>query len=321
MRLVRRAALGLAAAGLVVTSLVVGAAPQAGAGTTSLPPSPLDLIAQVGAILNAQSQTERALLSLDAQIRNELNGTTGGFVYNLASDAIQALVGPLKDIVSDVKEVHKDLVEARAYASRMRGTWWPKEWRAYDGFQRKTYGGRTGKPPYGCMFPLPGPPPPGLNPTCEATRTLVKTSYNYQPTAVLMATPVPPVAGTGVYPNGMLARRTYAKAYGSVVEVGSATLETLTAARAIVGDAKDYPGNKLFEAILQVLGEHRLTTALGHILADRLPLVKRIQTDTASLTTCLNAAGTMLRRAFTGWGNAPKLSTTPKPATCASTTP
>ncbi len=307
-RLFRRAALGVAAGGLVSVSLVAGSVPLAGATTA---PSPLDLIAQVGAVVNAQSATEAQLLSIDAQIRNALNGTTAGYVYNLASDAIQAVTGPLKDLVTGVKNATKHLAAAHTRTATMR-TWWTRERTAY--LEMQTNSSRA--PRWSCWFTTP--PPPGPNTACLAARAAISTDFNRLPTAVLAATPPPPAANVGVEPNGVLARKEYAAPYSSIEDVASAALETLTAARAIVGDAKDYPSNKLFEAILQGLGEHRLTTALGKVVADKLPLEKGIQNVMTTIAkTCMGTAQTMVDYAFAGWGNvAPGPTSPPAPTKC-----
>lgn len=307
-RLFRRAALGVAAGGLVSASLVAGSAPLAG-GTT--PPSPLDLIAQVGAVVNAQSVTEAKLLSIDAQIRNALNGTTAGYLYNLASDAIQAVTGPLTDLVTGVKDARKHFATAHTRTANMR-TWWTRERTAYHKMQTDS----SRAPRWSCWFTTP--PPLGPNAACLVARTAIKTDFNRLPTAVLAATPPPLAANLGVEPNGVLARNEYAAAYSSIEDVASAALETLTAARAIVGDAKDYPSNKLFEAILQVLGEHRLTTALGKVVADKLPLERSIQKVMTTIAkTCMGTAQTMVNYAFTGWGNVvPGRTSPPAPTKC-----
>ncbi len=341
--LLRRAALGLTAVGLVSVALVaVTTTAQAGAsrtatatsatatatsatatatsatatatsatatatsaaGSTPTPPSPLDLIAQVGAVANAQSRTEAALLSLDAQIRNSLNGTTAGYVYNLASDAVQALTGPLKDIVTGVTNAQKELVEARARTIAMRA-WWTKEHDAYANLRGSSWAAENpGTTRWTC-----DPATPAYA-TCTRWRIAVITSYNHVSTTVLVAKPPPPAADNGTYPNGMLARNAYSDAYGSVVDVAGAAVESLTAARAIVGDAKDYPGNKLFEAILQVLGEHRLTTALGKVVADRLPLVNGIKSSIANVSNCLSSATTMANFALSNLADVTMAGTT-----------
>lgn len=119
VRASRLAARGVPVLTFTSGSLLVGAAPAPTPSTASSPPSPLDLITEVEGVVNAQSRTEAALLSLDAQVRNGLNGTTGGYVYSLASDAIQALNGPLKELASGVTNAREDFVAAFRHANSM----------------------------------------------------------------------------------------------------------------------------------------------------------------------------------------------------------
>ena len=205
---------------------------DASGSSTPTPPSWLDLVSQMGQIANSQSGTEAALLTVDAAIRNGLNGTTAGYVYDLASDVAQLSLD-LRDLIRNSVQLTKQVTAANAM-SQVAITAWNKEYTAY----RKWY----------ADIQMPGACSSSTSPCAREGKTVEMTW-----TTALSS------ASTGAY-------REYGLAISTLDEVATDATEVLLGARAITGDAKDYPGNKEFEAAVQVIGEHRVATFIGKLV-------------------------------------------------------
>ncbi|MGH8989212.1 MAG: hypothetical protein ACRDXC_11580 [Acidimicrobiales bacterium] len=287
LRQLRRVGAGAITCGIALALVVAapGAHGVPAGASKPTPPSPLDLVAQAGQIANASSATEAQLLALDAGFRDSLNGTTAGYVYAIASDAVQAVVGPLKDLVKAMADLRKDVADAgRDYVATVAA--WQKEaveQRAFIPTTNKTAGAWTNT----CWAPK--------NTACLAAAAKVADAYATG--GNIRVCPTPPGAET-VCDAATKARIAYQAVTRNNEDLLEDAVEASFAARAIVGDAKDYPGNKLFEAILQVLGEHRISQALGKAASYLSPLRAIVSSRTKAVQSCTSTGWTI---ASAGW--------------------
>jgi hypothetical protein len=131
--------------------------------------------------------------------------------------------------------------------------------------------------------------------------------YSYGANIRLCPTP-PGGAATAVCTAYFTASGAYQKLSRGYQELTEEAVEAGLQARAIVADARDYPGSKLFEDIVQALGEHRLTKALAKVATVLSPLQARISAKTTALTSCYNTGWTLAQPswlAIQGYAAAP----------------
>ena len=240
----------------------------ASAATTPQPPSWLDLAAQIGQIANSQSGTAAALLAVDATIRDSLNGTASGYVYDLASDAAQ-MVPTLKDLVKDGASLARDWGQAHSSAEATESYW--KE-------ERQIYQDE--------MVPLMRSPsipcyqaPPGNQ---QCLRVLARLQALYDKAATPTSPPL--LSTVGGAASRAITMYTYAeRSLGSVL---TAAGDLLLEARATEGDAKDYPGNKEVEAVVQVIGEHRIASSMAKVVARATGLGPHLEAQVTEMVSC-----------------------------------
>jgi hypothetical protein len=219
--------------------------PSASATTAPTPPSWLDLVAQMGQIAHAANP---ALQSLDAIIRDGLNGTTEGYVYSLVSDAVQ-MASSLKDLTGDTTTLARDWSRATTKAQAAKSGY-AQERSFYTDW-------------YKLMNEMPSPcvGSGATRDQCDHDGVMVIHWWEDYPKDPSLGPPRT-VGGT-VSSTSLDAYYNYNSASAMLTEVLTEASEVLLEARAITGDAHDYPSNKEIEAIVQVIGEHNIASQMA----------------------------------------------------------
>lgn len=236
-----RVAVATVAVGLAVSQLL------SPAGATT-PPSWLDLVAQMGQIANGQDKT---LIALDATIRDALNGTSEGTAYAIASDAVR-LLNPLSELVKVGPEFAAKKGEAFGEMAEARVAW-SQEYSSYLTW--------TALETAGSCVSNPSP--------CNAPAVSVDSWYIGGPAlaATVVGAKGPSSVNKTVYTTTVDAQLYWSKAMDDLSELLTSASEVALGARALVGDAHDFTGNKEMEAIIKVVGEHRVAHAMGTLVA------------------------------------------------------
>lgn len=241
-----------AAAPAAVLSFVLCNTPVTGVAGAATPPSWLDLVSQMGQVVNADGPTEAALQAVDASIRDSLNGTTPGYVYTLVSESAQ-LVLTLKDVTSSAKDVFKDVRTARRY-QRAAVTFWKPLYRYYSEWARLEF-----------MAPSPCRLPAGSDMNCKEDLDKLRYYWDNVPNTPGTTTGA---LKTGLAQTSAASQGAYYNASAALDPLATSVNEALFQARTLEGDAKDYPGNKEVEAVVKVLGEKRVSKFLGKLEVD-----------------------------------------------------
>jgi len=252
------------------------AAAAAGRGSEVTAPSWLDLASEIGQIAHSQSGTEAALLSVDAAIRNGLNGTTAGYVYAIVSDSAQ-LALTLHELGEDASQLVTQWTAAHA-RGRAAERSWAQERHYYEQFQPIVNAG-------GCVSGAP------QYQQCVHDEQEIAAWFDDQGGSKVAGPPSP--TNDDVYAATTTGSYLYGETESTLSEVLSTASEALFEARAITGDAKDYPGNKEIEAVVQVIGERDVAKALGTLIADGTGLRSHLQDQVTEMTNCYNSGAQM----------------------------
>lgn len=250
----------------------------AGAATLTPPtarPSWLDLAAEMGQIANSSSSTEATLLTADAVIRNGLNGTTAGYVYSISSDSAQLAVS-LRSLITNSKELVTDWNKAHDSAQTAESSWAQV---------------RTNYAAYQPIFIANGCVPGAAQyAACDKAEQQIAAWYDNTARPGVVG----PATGNDTQSASGKAIYDYREAEDALTEALSDATEVAFGARTITGDAKDYSGNKEIEAIVQVLGEHKIAKAMSGLIADGTGLRPHLEAQMNEMRTCL-ATGYQMR--------------------------
>jgi hypothetical protein len=263
---VHSVSLGVCVAIISIAAMVT----TASAASAPAPPSWLDLVAQAGQIANG---TNTVLLALDAIIRDSTNGTPEGYAYDIASDAAQLLL-PMRNLVRDAANLTKESTEASADAK-----WAKQGWYEQYHFFVPWYAAETATP-----SPCNGP---AGNALCARLKGMMTRWWNLTPNDLSLGGPANVLETVDLATGDAEAEYELASIDLEVVvfDAGQVAL----GARTLSGDAKDYPGNKEMEAMIQVIGTDRIATTIRDLIADGTGLSPHLEAQASLMRLCHQA--------------------------------
>jgi hypothetical protein len=264
-----RQVLPAALLGVVVAICAPGTTMVASAGPT--PPSWLDIVAQMGQVAHGQDKT---LLSLDATLRDALNGTTAGYVYSLVSDAVQMSTS-LKDLLQDIANLTGYWSRGHAQGARAVAGY-NHERQYYADWYRLMH--LTPSPCYGSSGG-------SGTATDRCAHDLVMVIHWWEDYPKSTSLGPPETVGATVSSTSVDAYYQYTMALDTLTEVLTDASEVALEARAITGDAHDYPANKEIEAIVQVIGEHNVASEMAKFTEEATGLRPHLQAQVTEMGT------------------------------------